>query len=676
MFAAAAPVRSVPVNPAQPSRPGPGQPTETGLALRLRAEGVVSGDALVRALAVQRRHGGRLTDILLTQGMAAAGRLYAAMARHWQVPRVDPVALPPDPGLVERYGAARALRHGVLPWRRLGPVVHVVVAHPTDFHRHRAALEECLGPVAMALSPPAAIEAATLAVAGPALARAAELSVPAQDSSRTWGGAGLWRWLAAAAAAILLVATHMPQVLVLALTGWTVLTLVLCTGLRAAAALAALRPAPPAAPPPVIARLPVVSVMVALYREADIAPRLVRRLERLDYPRDLLDIVLVVEAGDHLTRDALARAGLPPWMRVVAVPPGRVKTKPRALNYALGLCRGSIVGVYDAEDAPAPDQIARVVQRFHECPPQVACLQGMLDFYNPRANWMARAFTMEYAAWFRMVLPGVDRLRLAVPLGGTTLFFRRAVLEQVGAWDAWNVTEDADLGIRLTRQGFRTELIETVTGEEANCRPWPWVKQRSRWIKGYMMTWAVHMRRPRDLWRDLGPRGFLGFQVMFLGTLTQFLLAPLLWSFLLVPFGLAHPVATALPPPAFAAMIGLFLLTEAVNLAVGWVGLRRAGHRFSPLWLLALHAYFPLATLAAYKAAWEMVTNPFYWDKTAHGLSDAAAGPAAPQEPARLSRAEALDRARRLHPSLLPGAAPRTPRPPLLRRRAPPVAAE
>lgn len=662
-------------SPADAKRP---PPCERSFATALLTSGEVPGHALLAALARQKRHGGRIGDILVSQGLADDSTIRAAMARHWGMTMASPAGLAPDHGLIDRYGAARALRNNVLPWRRVGGKTLVMVGHPVDFERNRMDLELALGPVAPLLASPRAIETALLASHGPGLARAAELSVPAPDSSRSWGTGAGWRWLAPVIALLGLLVWLVPQAVALALALWAVVTLALTVTLKAAAALSGLaHPRAPPAPATVIARLPVVSVMVALYREASIAPRLVRRLERLDYPRDLLDVVLVVESDDTMTRDALERAGLPPWMRVVPVPPGRVKTKPRALNYALGLCRGSIIGVYDAEDAPAPDQITRVVRRFHESAPEVVCLQGVLDFYNPRANWLARCFTMEYAAWFRVILPGIARLRLPVPLGGTTLFFRRKVLEDLGAWDAWNVTEDADLGIRLTRHGYRTELIDTVTEEEANCRAWPWVKQRSRWLKGYMMTWAVHMRRPRDLWRDLGPRGFLGFQVLFLGTLSQFLLAPLLWSFWLVPLGFAHPIADALPGPAFLALMALFLLTEVVNITIGWLGLRQTRHGFSPLWLVTLHAYFPLGALASYKAAWEMIARPFYWDKTTHGIAEDTALPAA-DTPAD-ARAVALAQAALLHPMLLqdPVLPPRAMPPPLLRRRRrPAIAAE
>jgi cellulose synthase/poly-beta-1,6-N-acetylglucosamine synthase-like glycosyltransferase len=249
----------------------------------------------------------------------------------------------------------------------------------------------------------------------------------------------------------------------------------------------------------------------------------------------------------------------------------------------------------------------------------------VLDYYNPRTNWLSRCFTIEYAGWFRLILPGIARLGLVVPLGGTTLFLRRPVLEALGGWDAHNVTEDADLGVRLARHGYRTELVETVTGEEANCRAIPWVKQRSRWIKGYLMTWAVHMRDPGLLYRQVGLRAFLGFQVMFLGTILQFLLAPLMWTLLLVPLGFDHPLLSVLPPAAYWAMMAAFLLSEAASLAVGIVGIRRTDHRLSFWWVLTMKLYFPLATLAAYKAVAELVTRPFYWDKTTHGLFDQAA---------------------------------------------------
>ena len=306
------------------------------------------------------------------------------------------------------------------------------------------------------------------------------------------------------------------------------------------------------------------------------------------------------------------------------MPAGPLQTKPRALNYALDFCRGDIIGVWDAEDAPAPDQLHRVVQRFQESGPDLACLLGQLDFYNPRVNWLARCFTIEYASWFRVLLPGMEHFGFAILLVCTTLFFRCDSLEGLGAWDAHNVTEDADLGIRLARQGYRTEMIETTTQEEANCQALPWIKQRSRWLKGYAMTWAVHMRNPLALWRELGPWRFFGMQVVFLGTLSQIVLAPLLWSFWLILLGLSHPLGEAMPTAIFWGAVGIFVASELVNIAIGTLGIVRSGRHQMICWVPFMHFYFPLGALASYKALWEVVVAPFYWDKTMHGLHDEA----------------------------------------------------
>jgi hypothetical protein len=459
-----------------------------------------------------------------------------------------------------------------------------------------------------------------------ALAHRAETRVPLGDSCRSLGRRGAWAGLAFAAAALTVAIWH-PVAVFAALAIWACLTLALVQGVRLAAALAELAArrrgtcrfesrrcvVDPA-------RLPTISLLVPLFREREIAGRLLERLGRLDYPRDRLDVCLIAEETDTITQATIDEAGLPPWMRLLRVPPGTLQTKPRALNFALDFARGSIIGVYDAEDAPAPDQLHRVVQGFRRAGPEVACLQGVLDFYNPRRNWLSRCFTVNYAAWFRVILPGMARLGFVIPLGGTTLFFRRSALEALGGWDAHNVTEDADLGLRLARRGFRTELIATVTEEEANCRLWPWVRQRSRWLKGYAMTWAVHTRSPRRLLADLGPWRFFGVQVLFLGTLSQFVLAPVLWSFWLLPLGVPHPLAGVMPRGLFLTLGALFLLAEVLNIAIGCAAVSGPRHRWLIPWVPTLHFYWPLGALASYKALGELVTRPFFWDKTCHGL--------------------------------------------------------
>ncbi len=592
--------------------------------------GAVDPGNLVKALAMQAREAARLGDILLAHDWVAEADLMQALSLQWGAAAIDPARFRPDPRLIDRLGPDWCLRQGLLPWRQVGGATVVATARPNDFARIRPELEAQFGTVLMALAAERDLHAALLDTRQSALNIRAETLVPERESCRMWDGDRLRRlglWAVLPVLAMLVLAPGLPLAVLL---GWTALTLVAATGLKLAAAIAELRhrhrdgAAPPAAGPASIARLPVVSLMIPLFQECDIACRLVTRLGRLDYPKELLDVLLVVEEEDAMTRAALAGARLPRWMRLVVVPKGPLKTKPRALNFALNFCRGSLIGIYDAEDAPEAGQIHHVVRRFHARGPEVACLQGVLDFYNPASNWLARCFTIEYATWFRVLLPGLQRLGLAIPLGGTTLFFRREALEKLGGWDAHNVTEDADLGIRLARHGYRAELLATVTEEEANCRAWPWVRQRSRWLKGYAMTYGVHMRDPVLLWRQLGPWKFAGFQILFLCTLSQFLLAPLMWSFWLLALGLWHPLAAALPGPALTGLAVLFLSAEAVNIFAGLIAVNGPRHRFLRLWVPTLALYFPLGALAAYKALYELIAQPFYWDKTAHGLHDAA----------------------------------------------------
>lgn len=611
---------------ALPLAPPLGVPGRMPLGQILLDMGAVSPTDLLQAIVMRDRQQVRLEDALLSNGWVSEADLMAALARRWQAPVLDLLAERPDPRLIDAIGAETCLGLSLVPWRRIGGQTVIATARPDRFAALCAALPAAIGPYAMVLAPERDIHASLLAQRQTALIRRAETRVAAHESCRSGDGARLSRRAIALLAGTAVALWAAPYAAFTLIFLWTLLTLVLGTALKAAAFVAELRgqartrPAIPTPLPPT--QLPVISIMVPLLKERDIADRLLRRLGRLNYPRELLDVLLVLEEDDSTTRDMLATTDLPHWMRVVRVPDGPIKTKPRALNYALNWCRGTVIGIYDAEDAPAPDQLQTVARRFAEAGPEVACLQGILDYYNPRTNWLSRCFTIEYAAWFRSMLPGIARMGLAVPLGGTTLFFRRAALEALGGWDAHNVTEDADLGIRLARHGYRTELIPTVTEEEANCRTLPWVRQRSRWLKGYAMTWGVHMRDPRQLWRELGPRRFVGFQILFLGALSQYLLAPVLWSFWIIPLGLWHPMQEVMTAGQMNALILCFLGAEAVNITVALWAVRGRAHRHLMPWVPTLHIYFPLGALAGWKAIYEVVTMPFYWDKTAHGVFD------------------------------------------------------
>ncbi len=330
-------------------------------------------------------------------------------------------------------------------------------------------------------------------------------------------------WVHADATAMLVMALLTPAFLCVAL-------------LRAAAIATALRtPAIPKAEPSASsAGLPVYSILVPLYNEAHMAPALIAALDRLDWPLDRRDILIITEESDTETRNAFAAASANhPGMRIITVPLGEPRTKPRALMYALPEAIGEYVVVYDAEDEPEPDQLRLAYAHFQIAGPTLGCLQAHLNIYNPRTSLISRQFTLEYTALFDAILPTIERLRLPMPLGGTSNHFRRSVLESSGGWDPYNVTEDADLGIRLARQGWRVAMLNSVTWEEAPGNAADWFGQRARWLKGWMQTSLVHLRHPRQLWRELGPRAFFGFNVLMGGVILSALVHPLVYAYAL-----------------------------------------------------------------------------------------------------------------------------------------------
>ena len=603
-------------NPAVPFKP---------LGRHLVDAGVIAGRDLVHALQLQGHVDAPLGEILISEGLANPHDVQSALCDQYRARHIDLETDPPDTDRARDLPASLCLRFRVVPWMRIGGGSLVATAKPQG---------ATLLPVIAAESQ---ICDQISRLYGAELVEKAATRVPAAQSCRTWNVGGhsrkLWALLVFAFCALALALS--PNWTVTIVLMWAFITLMLSTVLKFAAFWSQVAHNLPEQPPPFTQqaapfRLPKVSILVPLLKEKEIAGALIKRLSRLTYPKSLLNIVLVLEESDQVTRATIARTELPPWMTVIQVPQGNgLTTKPRALNYALDFCQGSIIGVWDAEDAPEPDQIERVVRRFQTAPENVACLQGILDYYNSRANWISRCFTIEYATWWRMILPGVARLGLVIPLGGTTLFFRRDILEKLQGWDAHNVTEDADLGIRLARHGYVTELLPTVTYEEANCRAWPWVRQRSRWLKGFLVTWCVHMRHPRHMLRDLGWKRFLGVQTLLLATFSQFACAPLLWSFWLTLFGITHPVQTTLGAPAMWSIAGLCALAEIVNLSIAMVAVSGPKHRHLLGWVLTTPLYFPMGALAAYKGLHEFVVSPYFWDKTEHGVTPASCPPQA-----------------------------------------------
>jgi hypothetical protein len=478
-----------------PSDLAPNRTTNLLADILVRQRALNPGD-MVKALALQRHQDLQIGQICLAHGMISEADLLFALATQYHTAQIDLTTDPADPCLAHLLTAEVAARLSAVVWRRAGAALVVATHRPDLLPAIRAALRGH-GTVQITIASCADVQNAITDLYGSALARAAEARSPEQRSCRRLRTDRTLVWALGLTTLGLIALGLAPQVTLVTLSVMALTVLYLNSGLKLVTVVAAHRavagpspdtPRAPSSAPKPLHRNPVITILLPLFEEKEIAQQLVDRIAKIDYPKELLDVLLIVETNDTTTRSALSKVDLPPWMRAIVVPTGNPQTKPRAMNYALNFARGGLVTIYDAEDAPEPDQIQKVVKQFANSPAETVCLQGQLDFYNSRHNWLSRCFTVEYATWFRLMLPGIAALGLVVPLGGTTLFFKRDALEELGAWDTHNVTEDADLGVRLARAGYRTDMIQVTTFEEANSAVWPWIRQRSRWLKGYALT--------------------------------------------------------------------------------------------------------------------------------------------------------------------------------------------
>ncbi len=584
-------------------------------------DGAISSDAISQALQVQTLIKRPLGEILVASSIVARSKIYSALGI--QDGR-DVVSRNSVPEWRDTRDPQFWLKLGMIPWDRPHGRWRIATSNAEKFERNRAEIEEKLGQIEMIWASPSQIIYRQNAVFQKFLVHMAENSLPDHQSCRTL------KFFSLPIASLILVLLGIiffaANMSALTLFHGTLLINVLCLLTSAGTKLAALVKSqvhePASAVPASMdcSLLPKMSLLIALYKEKDIAATLIANLGKIIYPPTHLQVILVLEADDLQTAAAILETELPPWIEILRIPAGTIKTKPRALNYALPFCSGEIVGVYDAEDAPEPDQLLKVAAQFATAGQDTACLQGSLSFFNARTSYISRCFAIEYSAWFRVFLPGLAKLGCIIPLGGTTLFFRRTILEDLGGWDAHNVTEDADLGVRLARAGYRCEILQSTTHEEATTQTRRWIMQRSRWIKGFMITYWCHMRDPKSLWHDLGPRKFWGLQALFLPGILQVLLAPFLWIFWGVQFGLIDKNAFGLSASATSALSTLFILCFVTDLLLALIGTQKAGQKQLWPWIPLQYFYFPLATVAAVKALYELIAAPFYWEKTQHGL--------------------------------------------------------
>lgn len=597
---------------------------EVATGRQLVASGLLSPDQLAGALRRQEASGAPLGTELVSGGAVRAFDFHRAEAALEGRPFVNLMTDPPDPALLEPDDLPFYLQAQCLPWRQRDGTFTFAAVNPSaamDLLAEKTGAP-CLVYQTSSLDILWSIQAHFTDHMTDAACHALDRTFPAASAKYLLNNAHK-AGLASVTLIALAISVAFPGAALLTLNAFAAVAFIALACLRFVSIWIGRKQQPAlSAPTRPDRELPLYSILVPLFREAEVLPILTDALQRLDYPASKLDIKLVLEEGDEATINAARQLALPGHFELIVVPGCAPTTKPKACNYALAFARGDFVVVYDAEDMPGPGQLREAVAAFDAQGPGLACLQAPLAYYNWRENWLTRHFALEYAAIFDLLLPALVRLGQPIPLGGTSTHFRTSILRRVGAWDPFNVTEDADLGFRLHEAGFRTGVLRTPTLEEANCVLPGWVRQRSRWLKGWMQTYLVRMRHPRRSFRELRAGGFFAFQVVIGAFLLSALVHPFFYAMAAYGF-LFVPLDLSLNGPLALATINLSVLVLGFSAAIlsGLAGAGARGLNGLALHALTMPAYWLLISFSAYRALFQLVTDPHYWEKTPHGLS-------------------------------------------------------
>lgn len=369
---------------------------------------------------------------------------------------------------------------------------------------------------------------------------------------------------------------------------------------------------------------PVYTILCPLYKEWQVLPQFIKAISQLEYPKNKLQVLLLLEENDTETINKARFSKMPEYFEIVIVPDSKPKTKPKALNYGLKFAKGEYTVVFDAEDIPEPLQLKKAVLAQENSAPDVACVQAKLNFYNPKQNVLTRLFTAEYSLWFDLVLTGLQSVHAPIPLGGTSNHFRTAYLRKLNGWDSFNVTEDCDLGMRITKNNHHTAIINSTTYEEANSDFANWFWQRSRWIKGYMQTYLVHMRTPHAFTRTFKKPHLLIFQLVVGGKVASMLINPIMWAITLAYFMFRSTVGPIVdsyfPAPVLYIAITCLVFGNFLYAYYYMLGSAKRGHFDLVKYVFLIPFYWLAMSAAAYYALYQLIKKPHYWAKTNHGL--------------------------------------------------------
>jgi cellulose synthase/poly-beta-1,6-N-acetylglucosamine synthase-like glycosyltransferase len=601
------------------------RPESARLGEVLIRRGAVTEADLLQALERQRREGGRLGELLVMQGACSWPSLAAALGEQLGIGTLDLQQMPVDDALLSEAALESYRLFGWVPWRKEGDTLVIAALDLTPLLigeiRLHVGHEVAL---AFLLTSPRDLQQTLARRFAQTLDHTARMELrqryPVWSAWPRRGDAWILNGLLVLVALVVLSPLSM-SLLIPVLMGSNLLFLLSLLfkwrmtreGRRAAWPQGTATRLPDEG-------LPIYTVLVPLYREASSVPGILDALAALDYPSHKLDVKLVVESDDTQMLDAIYAARPPAYVELLRVPVSQPRTKPKACNYALQFARGEYVTIYDAEDRPAPDQLRKAVALFLSSPPDVVCLQARLNYYNRDENWLTRLFALEYALLFERMIPALYHRDIPIPLGGTSNHLALKRLRKIGAWDPFNVTEDADLGLRLAAAGLKTCPLDSLTLEEAPLHISAWLGQRSRWIKGYLITWIVHMRTPGRIRSHCGLRGFLGLQLLIGGASLIYLITPLLWTVCLIWWAIPS-WQKATPEGLLTFCLATLGLGMFAQWQMAWKIAGDLGWRHMRLTTLIFPFYWFLHSVASFKALWQLVFSPFYWEKTEHGLT-------------------------------------------------------
>ena len=596
----------------------------------LLMDGLLNQGQLNNALDFARNTGVRLGKALVNRGFITESQLYQYLSKQTALPYYDLSEMEIDPGLAQSIPASTARKYGILPFTDRGGQLLLATVDPFNTEGLQTARELLKKEFVQVLVTENDLENALEKLFSPVYldqSISELLDRTPRDSAykvlSTWQAIGLALfallsiiWIIFDFTSYIIVLNALSTVFYITFSSYKFYLVyrALSNNMEVEVNEAELQALDDR-------NLPIYTILVPVYKEAEVLPELLGALKKLEYPTTKLDIQVLMEADDQETIAAFTNWNPPSHFRGIVVPFGNPKTKPKACNYGLIHARGDYVVIFDAEDVPQPDQLKKILVAFSKSSPQVACIQSKLNYYNSDQNLLTRWFTVEYSMWFDLFLPGLSATNAPIPLGGTSNHFKKDALVEIGAWDPYNVTEDADLGVRLFKRGYKTAIVESTTFEEANSQIGNWIRQRSRWIKGYIQTWLVHMRNPVRLIREIGMLGFLSFQFVVGGTFFAALINPIYWLLTTLWFIYEWKFIQIIFPGMvfFLGAVCLFLGNFAFTYMNVAGALRRGQYSMVKVALIS-PIYWALASVAAWVGFVQLLYKPHFWEKTTHGL--------------------------------------------------------